>query len=110
MCLQDVELGLRRYWRTTPCVVATVNIPGDARRVGIRIATNTTGAAETTAQLVLTGNNTGIPIAFVNQGNPTDELWLDREGLIVQQPLTIASSGNCMITEFLDNAPAGPTD
>lgn len=110
MCLQDVKLGERRYWRRTPVITSTVAFTGDARRVGIRLVINSTLAAETIAVLVLAGDNVGVPVMFVNQGNPVDEMWLDTHGKIVQQPFSVNSSGNAMVVEILDNDPDAPTD
>ena len=110
MCLQDVKLGQRRYWRITPVGIATKSFPGDQRRVGVRISVTPTVAAENVGQLSWTDVAVATPQMFVNAGSPIDEMWLDRHGSIVTQPFTVTSGGNLVVCEFLDNDPDAPTD
>lgn len=102
MCREDLQLGARRYAVAYPKTPGAFSLPGNKQRVILRITVSTTAAAESVVTGVPTGQNIGIPLMYVNQGKPVDEIYFEDYGSLVQAEWSFSGGGNFCVTEVID--------
>ena len=103
MCYEDVKEGLRRWSRVTTDPASGSTIPANKNRVALRLLAPLNLAADFQARLSMPGTaDLGI-VLFVNNGNPVDEIWLERHGTLVQEAFAVFHNFHCSVVEILNS-------
>lgn len=95
MCIEDIRIGRRRHSPPVISAVADTALPGNARRVKIRVIIRQDWAVATTGAAVIfrTADGSNFPIARCGFGFPMCELTLESDGIVVQDELTVSGGG-----------------
>jgi len=105
MCYEDIKLGLRRWTRTT-AAAGPLSIAGDKTRVAVRLSLQNSAANDGGVWASLVDQQGASSVMSISNGKPTDEIWIERHGSLVQLPLsfTLKTGDGYSVTEIFDNS------